>query len=174
MENRVRILEKVVQAIIDGGAFPANRIGFRLSPNGNYGDTGSDDNHNMFPFIAERMSKFGLAYMHVMDGIEWGYHEKCPVVTVYDLKSKFKGTVISNIGLTKEIAEGMIRSGASDVCAFGRLNISNPDLPYRCEHNLPLEKVAPKETWWCPIGSRGYTDWKASAESKDNYKLYNV
>jgi N-ethylmaleimide reductase len=88
MENRVRILEEVAQAIVDGGAFPANRIGFRLSPNGNFGDMGSEDNHIMFLFIVECMSNFGLAYMHVMDGIEWGYHETCPAVTVCALKSK--------------------------------------------------------------------------------------
>lgn len=33
-ESRVRFLEEIVQAIVDSGAFPANRIGVRLSPNG--------------------------------------------------------------------------------------------------------------------------------------------
>jgi N-ethylmaleimide reductase len=167
MENRARMLEEVVQAIIDGGSFPANRIGFRLSPNGNYGDMGSDDNDVMFPFVAERMSKYGLAYMHVMDGLGFGYHEKCRVVHVHELKSAFKGTVISNIGLTKEIAEGMIRSGASDLCAFGRLYISNSDLPNRFEKDLPVEEAAAYETWWGPTGSKGYTDWVPAVESKE-------
>jgi N-ethylmaleimide reductase len=67
-ENRIRFLQEVIEAIIDSGAFPANRIGFRLSPNGAFGGMGSEDNDEMFPFIAKTMSKYGLAYLHVMDG----------------------------------------------------------------------------------------------------------
>ena len=159
LENRARLSEEVIQAIIDSGAFPADRIGYRVSPNGNYGDMGSDDNHIMFPFLAERLSKYGLAYLHVMDGLGFGYHEKCPVVTVYDLKTKFQGLVIGNIGLTKELGEGMLRSGAADLACYGRLYISNPDLPIRFEKNLPVEPEAPYETWWYPTGEKGYTDW---------------
>ena len=36
-ENRFRILKETVEAVIASGAFPANRIGFRLSPNGAFG-----------------------------------------------------------------------------------------------------------------------------------------
>lgn len=32
-ENRVRIVEQIVQAIVSSGAFPAHRIGIRISPN---------------------------------------------------------------------------------------------------------------------------------------------
>ena len=35
MENRARFSEEIIQGIIDSGAFPANRIGYRMSPNGN-------------------------------------------------------------------------------------------------------------------------------------------
>ena len=68
MENRVRFLQEVVEAIIDSGSFPANRIGFRLSPNGVFGGMGSKDNFEMFTFVAKTMSKYGLAYLHAMDG----------------------------------------------------------------------------------------------------------
>ena len=159
LENRARISEEIVQAIIDSGAFPANRIGYRVSPNGNYGDMGSDDNHIMFPFLAERLSKYGLAYLHVMDGLGFGFHEKCDPVTVYDLKTKFQGLVICNVGLTKETGEGMLRSGAADLACYGRLYISNPDLPMRFEKDLPIAESAPYDTWWYPTGEKGYTDW---------------
>lgn len=71
MENRFRFLEEIVDAMIADGAFPAGRIGVRLSPNGNYGDMGSPDNDVMFPYVAGRLSKYGLAYLHVMDGKFW-------------------------------------------------------------------------------------------------------
>ena len=169
LENRARISEEIVQAIIDSGAFPANRIGYRVSPNGNYGDMGSDDNHIMFPFLAERLSKYGLAYLHVMDGLGFGFHEKCDPVTVYDLKTKFQGLVICNVGLTKETGEGMLRSGAADLACYGRLYISNPDLPMRFEKDLPIAESAPYDTWWYPTGEKGYTDW-APAEVPEETK----
>lgn len=159
MENRVRFLEEVVQALIDDGSFPADRIGFRLSPNGSYGDMGSEDNDVMFPFIAKSMSKYGLAFLHLMDGLGFGYHEKCKVVTAFDIKKEFNGPVIANVGLTKETGEGMIRSGAADMVAYGRPYISNPDLPERFKNNWPLNPDAEYETWWYPTGAVGYTDF---------------
>jgi N-ethylmaleimide reductase len=159
IENRVRILEEVVQAIIDSGAFPANRIGFRLSPNGVYGDMGSEDNDIMFPFVAKTMSKYGLAYLHLMDGTGFGYHKKCRIVTAHEMKLNFGGPIICNVGLTKDVAEGMIRSGAADMASFGRLYISNPDLPERFANNWPVEPEAGYDTWWPPTAEKGYTDW---------------
>jgi len=157
MENRIRFLKEIVEAIKE--VYPANRIGFRLSPNGVYGDMGSPDNDKMFPFIAKEMNKYGLAYVHVMDGLGFGYHNKCPVVTLADIRKHFDGPIISNCGLTRDVAEGMIRSGTADLAAFGRLYISNPDLPERFANDWPVEKEAPYETWWQPTGAKGYTDW---------------
>lgn len=159
MENRVRFLEQVTQAIIDSGAFPASRIGFRLSPNGSFGDMGSEDNNVMFPFVAQTMNKYGLAYLHLMDGLGFGSHEKCPVVTAFDMKKNFDGPIITNVGLTKETAEGMIRSGSADMACFGRLYMSNPDLPERFANDWPVAAEAPYETWWQPTGAKGYIDF---------------
>jgi N-ethylmaleimide reductase len=160
MENRVRFLEEVLAALIDSGAYPVNRIGVRLSPNGNYGGMGSVDNDVMFPFVAKTLNKYGLAYLHVMDGLGFGFHEKCPAVTMFDMKKQFDSApLICNIGLTKDTAEGMIRSGTADLCCFGRLYISNPDLPERFANDWPVAEPAPYETWWYATGAKGYTDW---------------
>lgn len=166
MENRVRILVEVVEAIIESGAFPANRIGFRLSPNGVFGDMGSADNYEMFNFVAKTMSKYGLAYLHAMDGKGFGWHDLCKAVTVFDLKKNFEGPIITNVGLTKETAEGMIRSGGADLACFGRLYMSNPDLPERVANNWPLNPEAEYATWWGPTGAKGYTDYKTYEEEQ--------
>ena len=131
MENRVRFLLEILEALITDGAYPANRIGVRLSPNGVFGDMGSEDNHEMFPFVAEKLSHYGLAYLHVMDGLGFGYHGKTKVVTAMDMKMAFKGPLMCNVGLTKESAEGMLRSGAADLCCFG-LSASKMD-----GHSIP-------------------------------------
>jgi len=166
MENRVRILQEVLEAIIESGAFPANRVGFRLSPNGVFGGMGSKDNYEMFNFVAKTMSKYGLAYLHAMDGKGFGWHDMCQVVTVFDLKKNFDGPIIANVGLTKDTAEGMIRSGAADLACFGRLYISNPDLPERVANNWSLAPEAEYPTWWQATGAKGYTDFPTYEEEQ--------
>mmetsp|Transcript_19675 Transcript_19675/g.48094 ORF Transcript_19675/g.48094 Transcript_19675/m.48094 type:complete len:387 (-) Transcript_19675:348-1508(-) len=157
MANRFRFLKEVIEACME--VYSASRIGYRLSPNGVYGGVGSIDNNEMFPYVAKETNKYGLAYMHVMDGLGFGYHGLCPVVTCADLRKYFDGTIITNVGLTVGTAEGMLRSGAADLACFGRLYISNPDLPERIANDWPLEKEASYETWWQPTGAKGYTDW---------------
>ena len=159
MENRLRFLKEIIQAIVDSGSYPANRIGVRISPNGNFGSMGSEDNYEMFTLVAKELNPFGLAFLHVLDGLGFGYHAKAKVVRVADIRKHFDGIIICNIGLTKDTAEGMIRSGAADMAAFGRLYISNPDLPERFANNWPVEEPAAYPTWWGPTGAAGYTDF---------------
>lgn len=159
IEKRTRLLVEIVQAIIDSGAFPASRIGFRISPNGAFGGMGSDDNYEQFLYVAKTMNQFDLAYLHIMDGLGFGAHGKCRYVKCSDIRKVFDKPIISNVGLTKGTAEGMIRSGACDACAFGRLYISNPDLVERFANGWELEKDADYQTFWQPTGAKGYTDW---------------
>eukprot|EP00954_Amorphochlora_amoebiformis_P010880 850041-Amorphochlora_amoeboformis.AAC.1 len=170
--NRMRFLVEVTEACMK--VFPANRIGIRLSPNGNYGGMGAKDNNELFPFVASKLEKYGLAYLHIMDGLGFGYHNKCPIVTVADIRRVFSGPIIANVGLTRDIAEGMLRSGATDLACFGRLYMSNPDLPERFANNWPLAAEPPYEYWWKTPGAKGYTDYpfyKAEAkETKEEKK----
>lgn len=158
-ENRVRFLKEIIEAIIASGAFPANRIAVRITPNGNFNDMGSDDNFETFTHVAKEMNQYGLSYLHVCDGLGFGFHGKDKVVTCADIRKNFDGIIMANIGLTKEIAEGLVRSGACDLVCFGRLYISNPDLPERFANNWPLADSAPYETWWGYTAEKGYTDW---------------
>ncbi|KAF5352997.1 hypothetical protein D9758_007919 [Tetrapyrgos nigripes] len=47
-----------------------------------------------------------------------------------------------------------------DIIAFGRRFIANPDLPYRLEHNIPLNDYD-RATFYVPnsIDPKGYTDY---------------
>jgi len=65
MENRIRIVLEIIDAIVDSGAFPANRLAIRISPNGAFGAMGSADNFEMFTFVAKTLNTKGLAYLHV-------------------------------------------------------------------------------------------------------------
>lgn len=166
MENRLRIVLEIIDAIVASGAFPANRIAVRISPNGAFGGMGSKDNFEMFTYVAKALNAKGLAYLHVMDGLGFGWHDLCRQVRAIDVKKNFDGPVMVNVGLTKDSAEGMIRSGAADLACFGRLYMSNPDLPERFANNWPTEPEAEYGNWWYPTGAKGYTDYPTYEESQ--------
>jgi len=157
-ENRVRLLIEIIEAVSE--VYPLNRIACRLSPQGSFGGMGSEDNYDMFTYIAKRLNRYNLAYVHVMDGVGFGFHGKDKKVTCMDIKKHFDGPIMANVGLTRDVAEGLVRSGAADLIAFGRLYISNPDLPERFRNDWPVEPEADYATWWQPdTHAKGYTDW---------------
>jgi N-ethylmaleimide reductase len=144
LENRFRFLREVTESV--GEVFPFERIGVRFSPNAMFSGMGSDDNDQIFPYAAKELNKYGLAYIHLMDGIWRGFHQKCRRVTLHDIKKNFdNGAVIGNVEYTRELAEGVIRSGAADAVAFGRPFLSNPDLVERFQNNWPLNPVPANE-----------------------------
>ena len=160
LENRYRLLHEIIQGIkthVD-----VKRIGVRLAPNGVFGGMGSADNVEMFNYIAERLNTDNngqLGYIHLMDGLGFGFHKKCRPVTLHEIKGKFKGVVIGNIAFEPETADGAIRTGAVDAIAFGRRYISNPDLVERLKEGVPLEPSPGMDHWYAG-GERGYTDYK--------------
>jgi len=154
--NRYRFLKEIVEAV--GQVYPYDRIGVRISPNGVFGGMGSADNYETFTYILDQLSSYGLGYLHIMDGLGFGFHNKDKAVTLFDAKVHFKGPVIGNIDYTKETAEGAIRSGAADLIAFGRSYITNPDLVERFTNNWPLAGPPPYEVWYAGE-AKGYTDY---------------
>jgi N-ethylmaleimide reductase len=114
-------------------------------------------------YIAE-LNKENLAYVHVMDGLGFGFHNKCAQLTLADARKVYTGLIIGNVGYTKESAEEAISSGSADFIAFGRPFIGNPDLPARLQNGWPLVE-SDAATWWTypnfPEGdpSVGYTDY---------------
>jgi N-ethylmaleimide reductase len=128
-ENRYLFLKEVVEACLS--VYPAGRIGVRLSMNGTFGGMGAADNYDMFMFTASKLSEYNLAYLHMCDGTDFGFHGLCKQIKLVDAKIAFKGPVMGNMGYTRDSADGAIRSGAADLVAFGRLFITNPDLVER-------------------------------------------
>ncbi|MEG3438382.1 alkene reductase [Pannus brasiliensis CCIBt3594] len=156
LENRYRFLQEIVEAILT--VFPAHRVGVRLSPNGVYNDMGSDDFRETFLYVAERLNECKLGYLHILDGLAFGFHEKGEPMTLAEFRSVFENAIIGNCGYTKETAEEMIQSGDADLIAFGRDYISNPDLVERFANNWPLNPPADMKDWYS-FEKEGYIDF---------------
>ncbi|GAB9463918.1 hypothetical protein Gpo141_00001364 [Globisporangium polare] len=159
-ENRARFLFELVDALVT--VWPADRVALRLSPNSGFCGMGSSDNAEMFTHVFEKLSGYGLAYLAILDGFGFGRHDKCRLLTAMDAKAHFKGTVLANNSYSRDIAEGVVRSGAADFVSFGRPYISTPDLAERFEKDLPLNADASYAVYWdASKGAEGYTDFPA-------------
>lgn len=159
VENRYRFLSEVVEGVMS--VWSPNRVGVRLSPNGSVSDMGSPDYREQFTFVASQLDRYGLAYLHVMDGLAFSFHKLGEPMTLAEFRTVFHGPLMGNCGYTQETAEKAIEEGHADLISFGRPFISNPDLVQRFRNGWPLAEESPKSDWYLPTGEKGYTDFPA-------------
>ena len=158
LENRFRFFKEALEAVLE--VWPPEQVGARISPNGVFNDMGSEDFRETYLYVAEQINKLNLGYLHIMDGLAFGFHEKGEPMTLAEFRPLFKGVIIGNCGYTPDAAESIIAAGHADVIAFGRPFITNPDLPERIRNDWPLVPAQDMSFWYTP-GSRGYTDYAA-------------
>lgn len=161
LAGRFQFIREVVEAVAT--VWPSDRIGARLSPNGNFNDMGSPDYRETFLYAAEQFNTYGLGYLHVMDGLGFGFHELGEPITLGDMRQVFKQSLMGNCGYTQESAETAIASGDADLIAFGRPFISNPDLVDRFTNGWELNPESDPSTWYS-FTAEGYTDYPTYAE----------
>ena len=158
IEKRCRLLGEVAAAC--ARVWPG-RVGVRLSPNGVFNDMGSPNFREQFLHAATLLDRLDLAYLHVVDGLAFGFHKLGEPMTLAEFRRVFRGPLIGNCGYTLESAEAALEAGQADLVAFGRPYIANPDLVERFAHGWPLAEMADMATWYSPTGPAGYTDFPA-------------
>jgi N-ethylmaleimide reductase len=118
VENRFRLLREVVEGV--SGVFGPERVAVRLAPNGAFNDMGSPDYRETFTYAARELDAYGLAYLHIVDGLAFGFHELGDPMTLEDFRAVHTGTLMGNCGYDKETAAAAIERGAADLVAIGR------------------------------------------------------
>lgn len=167
VENRFRLLREVVEAVSD--VIGGSRVGVRLAPNGVFNDMGSPDYREQFTFVARELDKLGLAYLHVMDGLAFGFHELGEPMTLEEFRPLFRGALMGNCGYTLEAGDAAIEAGHADVIAYGRPFISNPDLVDRLRNGWPLAPDSDPSTWYSGThAAEGYTDFPTYGTASDS------
>jgi N-ethylmaleimide reductase len=140
-ENRTRLLFEIAQAAI--GIWGANRVGVRLSPYGIANGSGEADPMPLYTHVVKALDRLGLAYLHLIEPrssgagraeVNW---QNVPSAMVL-FRPLWRGVLMTAGGFTGETAEAAIAQGHADAIAFGRIFISNPDLPRRLQHGFPL------------------------------------
>ena len=165
IENRMRFLMEVTQAAID--VWGADRVGVRLSPYGIANGSGEADPMPLYSHAIKSLDKLGLAYLHFIEPRSSGAgraevnHQNVPSAMVL-YRPMWRGKLISAGGFTGETAEAAIAAGHADAIAFGRIFISNPDLPRRLQHGYPLTPY--NRATFYGGEEKGYTDYPAHDE----------
>jgi N-ethylmaleimide reductase len=157
--NRLRFVVEVVEAVAD--AIGPDRVGLRISPGTTFLGVEETDVREFYPMLARVVGDTGIVFLHV--------HELQNRSLVEAMRENWPATYIVNPHVedrrapsSLSEAQQVLADGTADLVAFGRLFISNPDLPYRFQAGLPLIEPDP-ETFY--FGDhRGYTDYPTYRE----------
>ena len=164
IENRARLLLDTAKAIasdIGGG-----RVGIRLSPVAPGNDMHDPEPQPLFEHVVRELAPLGLAYLHVIEGAPGGDRDLPDRPFDYDGLRRIyrdaggRGAWMVNNGYDSMTAEKAVARG-TDLVAFGRPYISNPDLVERLRAGAPLAQADP--TTFYGGGAGGYTDYPALA-----------
>ena len=163
LQNRLRFLREVVQAVAD--VVGKERLGVRFAPL--FASTEEDrvylglveeDPHETYIEAIKVLEQVGIAYVSLAEA-DWDNAPELPETFRNAVRSNFSGKVIYAGKYTVERAVRVVKAGWGDLIAFGRPFIANPDLPERIAHGWPLNAVDPATMYGGT--DKGYTDYPA-------------
>jgi N-ethylmaleimide reductase len=159
IEGRNRFALEVARAT--AAAIGAHRVGIRLSPYGVFNSTGAfPDVEAQYLALVQALSKLGLQHVHLLDHSAMG-SPPVPAELKSRLRAVFQGWFILAGGFDRASAESALRAGQTDLIAFARPFLANPDLLKRMRVDAALN-AADMATFYTP-GPTGYTDYPALA-----------
>ncbi|KAL7283668.1 hypothetical protein ACG7TL_003104 [Trametes sanguinea] len=160
IENRCRFALEVVDAVSQ--AVGAKKTAIRLSPWSSFQDMRMEDPIPTFSYLVTRLREQfpDLSYLHVIEpgvggGSDIGFEKEDSNDFIRHMW--FPRPFISAGRYTSETAIQRAEK-TGELIAFGRLFISNPDLPLRLRNNLPLTPWS-REVYYLPEDPRGYVDY---------------
>lgn len=154
-ENRARLLFEVLDGVTE--VWGGGRTGLRLSPFTPANGASESDPMATYGKIIPELNRYGLAYLHMIEGATGGSRELEPGESVTALRALFEGAYMANNGYDKALADDAVSCGLADVVAFGRPYIANPDLVERLRRDAPLNE-GDRETYYGG-GAEGFVDY---------------
>lgn len=160
IENRARFTLEVTRAVT--AVWGADRVGIRLSPFGRANDSGEAEPLPLYTHLIGALDPMGLAYLHLIEPRASGAgqaevdHQDVPSAAEL-FRPAWRGVLIAAGNFRGDTAAAMVGRGQADAIAFGRLFISNPDLPQRLRTGAALEPYDRKTFYGG--GEQGYVDY---------------
>ncbi|XP_063945378.1 putative 12-oxophytodienoate reductase 11 isoform X2 [Daucus carota subsp. sativus] len=157
LENRCRFALEVVEAV--SKEIGPDRVGIRLSPFASYMESGDSNPEALGLYMAESLNKYGILYSHMVEPRMKKVGEKAETHhTLVPMRKAFHGTFIVAGGYDREDGNTAVAENCTDLVAYGRQFLANPDLPKRFELNAPLNKYD-RNTFYISDPVVGYTDY---------------
>lgn len=156
-ENRIRLLREITERVISVAG--KERVGVRLSPNGDSQGVDDSDPASVFVPAAKMLSDLGIAFLELREIGPDGTYGRTDVPKLSpQIREVFQGPLILNSDFdSRAKAQAAIDSGVADGIAFGRTFLANPDLPERLRIDAPLNQ-SDMATWYSQ-GPEGYIDY---------------
>jgi len=147
IENRARFLFEILDAMTK--AVGAEKVGVKFSPAMPFNDVQEPDADAVYKYIFEKLNEKNLAYAHVGDHANAGWHEK--------LKPIYKGVYFAGANFDRTRGAEYLAANKADAIVYGEKFLANPDLPERFAEDVELNEPD-KATFYTP-GEKGYTDY---------------
>ncbi|CAL9227358.1 unnamed protein product [Arabidopsis halleri] len=139
LENRCRFALEVIDAVAK--EIGSDRVGIRLSPFADYLESGDSNPEALGLYMVQAINKCGILYCHMVEPRMKIIDETFEVTeTLTPMRNAFKGTFIVAGGYTREDGNKAVADDRTDLVAYGRHFLANPDLPRRFQLNAPLNK----------------------------------
>lgn len=150
VSNRSRLLREVTEAVLT--VWNPGQVGVRLSPVNPFNDIADSAPQATFEAVTEQLNAYKLAYLHVVE-------DRASDFDFQRLRQIFNGAYIANGDYDRDSAIAAVDADRADFIAFGKLFISNPDLPERLRRNGPYN--APQPDSFYAGSAEGYDDYPA-------------
>jgi 2,4-dienoyl-CoA reductase-like NADH-dependent reductase (Old Yellow Enzyme family) len=148
IENRARLHLEATDAAIS--VFGPGRVAMHLAPRSGVHGISDSNLPATFTYLATELGKRKIAFIAAREHV--GPDSLGPT-----LKKAFGGVYVANEALDQQTGQQLIDEGKADAVAYGKLFISNPDLPIRFAQGAPLTTPIP-ETFYGHT-AEGYTDY---------------
>jgi N-ethylmaleimide reductase len=163
IENRARFLFDVIDAV--GERIGIGRVGVKAGPA--WGERGefisTADTLTTAEYVVDRLNEYPLAHwllMGAMADLNGGPLSGLQGDGMFNhFRPRYRGTLIANVGMSRERGNHLIADGLADLIAFGETFIANPDLPARFAALAPIQR-SDRALHYTP-GPHGYTDYSS-------------
>lgn len=152
--NRYRFILEILEGLLD--IWGEDRVGIRLSPSGVRFGTFDSDPVQTYSGLVRKLNELPLAYLHLVEPLT-EIPETYLAQVLPHFRKIYQGRIITAGGYDATMAAEVIHQGEAEMVAFGRLFISNPDLPERIRIGEYLNE--PDQRTFYTSDEKGYTDY---------------
>ncbi|CAK7234968.1 hypothetical protein SBRCBS47491_009130 [Sporothrix bragantina] len=174
VENRARLTLEVIKAV--SAAIGPEKVAVRFSPYAGFQGVAKDDIEEVYTYLVKQIKQMSpsFAYLSLVEARGDPNHVVLGHKLINESKTldfllkawdNFAPVVVAG-SYTPETAIAAVDGHYKDynvIVGFGRPYIANPDLVYRVQHGIPLNKYD-RSTFYLVMSDIGYNDYPFSHE----------